>query len=333
MWRVLLLGLLIVGPTAWACLALWLDGPASRPLAGALAAAFALGTLALLGAVRPVRRAALVWLVGFAVLLLWWFSIPPSNDRNWQVDVARVPTAELHGDELTIRNLRNFDYRSETDFIPHWEERRFDLSRLVGVDLFMSYWGPTLIAHTIMSWEFEDGEHLAVSIETRKEEGESYSALRGFFRQYELYYVFADERDLIGLRTNHRGETVYLYRLPASPERARELLLIYVARINELAQSPDWYNALTHNCTTSIRVHAAQGGVWLPMDWRFLLNGFLYEYLYEQGRINRSLPLSEIRRRSDITAKARAAGSGSDFSRRIRQGVPARPGPQAIAAE
>jgi hypothetical protein len=226
------------------------------------------------------------------------------------------------------RFLRNFDYRSETDFTPRWEERRFDLSRLVGIDLFLSYWGPTLIAHTVMSWEFEDGQHLAVSIETRKEKGESYSALRGFFRQYELFYVFADERDLIGLRTNHRGETVYLYRLPASPERARELLMIYVEQIDRLARSPGWYNALTHNCTTSIRLHAGQGGVWLPLDWRLLLNGNLDEYLYEQGRINRSLAFPEIRRRSDITAKARAAGSSPDFSGRIREGLPARPDPR-----
>src|SRR5262249_30738098 len=152
-------------------------------------------TLLLLGAVRPVGRAAAVWLVGFAGVLVWWLSLAPSNDRKWQPDVARIPYAEVHGDELVLHDLRDFEYRSETDFTSHWEERRYDLWKLVGQDLFLSFWGPTLIAHTIMSWEFADGQHLAASIETRKEEGESYSALRGFFRQYELYYVLADERD------------------------------------------------------------------------------------------------------------------------------------------
>jgi hypothetical protein len=258
-------------------------------------------------------------------VLLWWFSLPPRNDREWQPDVAQLPVAEIQGDELLLRNVRNFEYRSETDFTPHWEDRRYDLSRLVGQDLFLSFWGPTLIAHTIVSWEFDDGQHLAVSIETRKETGESYSAVRGFFRQYELYYVFADERDLIGLRTNHRGETVYLYRLPAPPETSRRFLLEYLNQANQLAREPGWYNALTHNCTTSIRLNAQAAGQTIPLDWRILLNGHLDEYLYEQRRLNPSLPLLELRARSDITAKARAAGASPEFARLIRRDLPARP--------
>src|SRR6202035_2568939 len=112
-------------------------------------------------------------------------------------------------------------------------------------DMFLSYWGPTLIAHTIASWEFDDGRHLAISIETRKERGETYSALRGFFRQYELVYVVADEHDLIGLRTDYRGEQVYLYRLRVSAVPARALLVDYLQEINRLAEHPQWYNALT----------------------------------------------------------------------------------------
>jgi hypothetical protein len=328
--RALLLLLLIAPPTGWACLALWFDGPASRPLATALIGLAVVGTLALLAWVRPLRRAVLIWLAGFAALLLWWLSLAPSNERGWQPDVARPPVAEIQGDELVLRNVRNFEYRSETDFTPHWEERRYDLSRLVGQDLFLSFWGPTLIAHTIVSWEFEDGQHLAASIETRKEVGEAYSAVRGFFRQFELYYVFADERDLIGLRTNHRGETVYLYRLPASPENSRKLLLDYLDTANHLAREPRWYNALTHNCTTSIRLHGQHVGARLPLDWRLLLNGHLDEYLYEQGRINRSLPLPELRERSNVTARARAAGTSPDFGQQIRRDLPARPDPAQI---
>jgi hypothetical protein len=325
--RAVLLGLLLALPTAWACLALWLDGPSSRPIAGALAGGFAVAALGLLAFVRPLVRAAGIWAAGFAAVLLWWFWIPPSNDRHWQPDVERPPVAEIDGDRLTLRNVRNFEYRSETDFTPHWEERTYDLSRLVGQDLFLSFWGPTLIAHTIMSWEFSDGQHLAISIETRKEMGESYSAVRGFFRQFELYYVMADERDLIGLRTNHRGETVYLYRLPAPPERARHLLLKYLETANDLAREARWYNALTHNCTTSIRIHAHEAGSNLPLDWRLLMNGHLDEYLYELGVLSRSLPLRELRQRSDVTQRARAAGSSPDFSQRIREGLPERPAP------
>jgi hypothetical protein len=323
--RALLLGLVSAGPTAWACLALWLDGPASRPLAGSLAAGFALATVGVLALVRPLSRAAALWVAGFAAVLLWWLSLAPSNDRAWQPDVEHPPTAEVRGDRLTLRNVRNFEYRSETDFTPHWEERTYDLARLVGLDLFLSFWGPTQIAHTIMSWEFSDGQHLAASIETRKEQGESYSALRGFFRQFELYYVMADERDLVGLRTNHRGETVYVYRLPAPPEHARALLMRYVETADALAREARWYNALTHNCTTSIRLHGLEAGSNLPLDWRLLLNGHLDEYLYDLGRLNRDLPLRELRLRSDVTARARAAGTSPDFSQRIRDGLPARP--------
>jgi len=197
---------------------------------------------------------------------------------------------------------------------------------VVGVDLFLSFWGPTLIAHTIASWEFSDGRHLAISIETRKEVGESYSALRGFFRQYEIYYVVADERDVVRLRTNFRGEQVYLYRIQVGPDGARALLLDYLKEVNSLAEQPKWYNALTHNCTTTIRYHAQNVAAGRPFDWRLLANGYLDELGYERGQIDTSLPFAELKKRSDITERARAAGDAPDFSERIRVNLPgARP--------
>jgi len=226
LWSVLLIA------TAWGSAALWFDGPASRPLAGLLAAAFALAALALLIGVRPRRRGVAAFVALFAVLLGWWLSLAPSNDRDWQPDVAELPAAEIQGDTLTVRNVRNFDYRSETDYTERWETRRYDLSKLRGLDLYVIYWGSPNIAHTILSWDFDDGQHLAVSIETRKETGESYSAVRGFFRQDELYYVLADERDVVGLRTNHRKEDVYLYQLRTPPARARALLLDYLKTVS-----------------------------------------------------------------------------------------------------
>ncbi|HET9700387.1 MAG TPA: DUF4105 domain-containing protein [Burkholderiales bacterium] len=320
LWFALLLAI------AWGAAALWIDGPATRWLAGLLAAGYVAVSLALAIRIRMFRGGLVVALVPLAVVLAWWFSIPPSNDRNWLPDVARPPVAEFRGSQVTVRNLRNFEYRaSDSDFIEHWDTRSYDLDRLTGVDLFLSYWGPTLIAHTIMSWEFSDGSHLAVSIETRKEKGEEYSAVLGFFRQFELYYVVADERDVIGVRTNHRGEQVFLYRLRMPPERARALLVHYLEEVNRLARKPAWYNALTQSCTTTIEQNVKAVGVAFAFDWRVLANGRLDELLYERGSINRSLPFPELRARSDITAKAKAAGAAPDFSQRIREALPARP--------
>lgn len=306
---------------SWASAALWFDGPASRALAGVLTGGFALASLALLLFVRPFRRALLVAAALFGAVLNWWLSIAPSNDRDWQPDVARLAQAVVDHDTLTIRNVRDFDYRSETDYTERWEERSYDLSKLDGVDMFLSYWGSPWIAHTITSWSFSDGQHLAISIETRKEKGESYSAVRGFFRQYELYYVVADERDVIRLRTNYRGEDVYLYHLRTSLPVARATLLDYVREINELAHEPTWYNAFSQNCTTTIRHHVQNVAPANPWNWRILVNGKIDELGYERGTIDTSLPFAELRRRSAISERAKAADP-ADFSRAIRVGLP-----------
>jgi hypothetical protein len=327
----LVLGVVLLLAVAWGSAALWFDGPASRPMAALLAVAFALAAVALLLTVRPKRRAFAAFLVLFPVLLGWWLNIAPSNHRAWQPDVAQLPTAEVQGDKITIRNLRNFDYRSESDYTEHWETRSYDLSKLRGLDLFVIYWGSPNIAHTILSWDFGDGQHLAVSIETRKEIGETYSAVRGFFRQYELYYVVADERDVVGLRTNYRHEDVYLYRLRTPPARARALLLGYLKEVNRLAQHPKWYNALSHNCTTTIRLHVDDVVPGIPHDWRWLANGHLDELLYELGVVNHDLPFAEFKQRSYINPKAQAVPRDGDFSAMIRKGLPPRPPPPVIA--
>jgi hypothetical protein len=314
----LVVAAVVIVSALWACAALWFDGPVS----GLLAAGFAAAAGGLFGWVRPARI-ALPCFAGLMVLVIaWWFAIEPSNDRDWLPEVAHSPTASVEGNLVTIRNVRNFDYRSETDFDERWEERTYDLSRLRGVDMFLSYWGSPWIAHTIVSWEFDDGQHLAVSIETRKERGEAYSAVLGFFRQFELYYVFADERDLVGLRTNHRGEDVYLYQLRTPVETARAVLLDYLEEINRLAARPRWYNALTHNCTTAIRYHAKNISAANPWNWRILVNGRIDELGYERGSIDTSLPFEELRAQSNITERARASASASNFSQHNREGLP-----------
>jgi hypothetical protein len=320
--RATLLCLVTFPLIAWAALALRIDGPPSQTIAISLALGFVAVSLAILLFVRPLLRAYFLFLVVFVVVLAWWLGIEPRNDREWIADVTELPRAEISGNRVVIHNVRDFDYRSETDMTPHWETRTFDLDQLVGVDMFLSFWGPTLIAHTIASWEFADGQHLAISIETRKEVGESYSALLGFFRQYEVYYVVADERDVVRLRTNYRGENVFLYRMNASPERARAILLDYLEEVNRLATQPRWYNALTHNCTTTIRYHVQNVAPGDPWNWRLLANGYLPELAYMRGTIDTSLPLEELKRRSNITERAKAAGDSADYSEQIRVGLP-----------
>lgn len=317
-----LLGLALVPLIAWSAAALWFDGPPQRWLAGLLAGGLVLVAGGALAFLRPVRRALVVVLAAFLAVLGWWLQLPPSNEGDWQPDVARTASATIEGNIVTLRNVRDFDWRSETDFTPRWETRRYDLSQLRGVDMFLSYWGPRDIAHTIMSWEFADGRHLAISIETRKKVGQSYSAVLGFFRQYEIYYVVADERDVIGVRAKFRGEDLYLYRLRNPPAQARAVLLDYLREINRLDTTPEWYNALVHNCTTTIRHHAENVAAGRPFDWRILANGYIDELGYERGMIDTSLPFAELRRRSDITAKAKAAYSEPGFSRIIRENLP-----------
>jgi len=233
-----------------------------------------------------------------------------------------MPRAFIDGDRVRITGVRNFEYRSETDFTPHWETRTFDLSKITGADIFLSYWGSPTIAHTIMSWEFAEGPPLAISIETRRERTETYSAVRGFFREYEIYYVAADERDLIGLRTNHRGEDVYLYRLRIPPERARALLLDYVKTMNALRDQPAWYNAFSDNCTTSIRMHTKAVGGFAGIDWRLLATGYLDRMLYDGGAVDTRLPFEQLKAAGRVTERAKAAGRDPDFSERIRDAVP-----------
>jgi len=309
---------LVAAGVVWSMLALWFDGPSSRAAAGTLAIATALGSLLLAASVRPLRRGLMAAIVPVVAVGLWWSTIAPKNDGDWMPDVANTARASFDGSRVTIQNIRNFEYRSENDYDRNWETQSFDLDRVKGIDLFLSFWGPTIIAHTIVSWEFDDGRHLAISIETRKEKGETYSALRGFFRQYELYYVVAEERDLVGLRTNYRGEEVFLYHLRVPAAEARALLIDYLKKVNSLAEHPQWYNALTANCTTTIRSHTRHVGISQRLDWRILANGRLDELLYERGEVDTSVPFAELRARSDITKAAIAADNSPDFSSVIR---------------
>ena len=319
-----LLGLVGSAMFAWLLLAIALDFPLPGPLwlragVGLLVPVVAVLALRL---VYPGRRTFLGVLGTFLVVLGLWLAIPPSNEREWQPDVTTLAFADIDGDRVLIHNVRNAEYRSETDYVVRLEDWALDLTKLRSLDMFLVYWGSPLIAHTIMSWGFEGDRYLAISIETRKEKGEQYSALRGFFRQYELVFVVADERDVVRLRTNVRGEDVYVYRLDTPAADARALLLGYLAEINRLRERPEWYNALTDNCTTAIHRLAHVGARRSWWSWKLFLNGRLDELAYDLGAIDRSLPFVALKAKSHINEQARAAGDDPRFSVRIREGLP-----------
>jgi len=259
------------------------------------------------------------------VVAIWWCSIKPPKTRNWQTDVAQTAWTERNGDKITIHNLRNFDYRpgSPPQPQPRWETKVVDLSDLQAVDLFINFWGSTLICHPIVSFQFGPTEHVAISVETRMSEGQSYSTIRGFFKQFALIYIVADERDVVRVRTNYRHEQLYLYRTSIGPERARALFLDYMRTVDALHQHPRFYNALTSNCTTNVRTHtAATTSNPAPWDWRMLVNGTVDELVYERGGLASHLPFTELKEKSLIDARAQAADQATDFSERIRAGLP-----------
>jgi hypothetical protein len=305
----------------WAAAAIYYSNLPGHFLRTAGAILFPVLGAGLLISIRPFRRAFGIFLAGFAVILGWWLLIPPSNHRDWQPDVAVLPSAVIEGDSLTVRNIRNCRYQARTEYTVSYYDQTFDLAKLQGADLFIIQWGSPLIAHTIMSFCFEGNQYLCISIETRKEKGEGYSAVKGFFKQFELIYILGDERDLIRLRTDFRGETVYLYRLNAKPDLVRQVLLDYLERVNQLNRRPEWYNALTQNCTTTIRGHTAPYAHG-DMSWKFLANGYLDTLLYERKVIDTSLPFEQLKVLSCINEKALQAGEGDDFSVRIREGLP-----------
>jgi len=315
---------LVVVINLWAAAALYFDLPLAA-LRTAAAFMYLVLVIGLLIFFKARWRGIVLSIGAFVVVLVGWLSLKPSNNRDWQPDVAETAWAEINGNQVVIHNLRNCDYRSEFDYTPHWETRTVDLSNLRGIDIFITYWGSPWIAHPIVSFDFGEQGHVALSIETRKEVGRTYSAIRGFFRYYELIYTISDERDVVRLRTNFRhGEDVYLFHTRATPEQARVIFLDYLARANRLRDHPEWYNALTNNCTTNIVPYVADARKTKPrFDYRILLNGKADEMMFERGDIaTDNLPLAELKEKAHINPAAQAADNSPDFSRRVRIGRP-----------
>jgi hypothetical protein len=269
------LSVVVVLMAAWAALAIYYSNLPGGYLRPGLAGLFALATVAAF-ALLPGRGRTLAWfVVVFAVVVFWWMTIPASNARNWQSEVARAPYATMNRDLVTIHDIRNFSYRTETDFDAAYYDKTFDLRKLDSADLIGVYWMGDAIGHIMLSFGFEGKDFIAFSIETRKEKGEDYSTVKGFFKQYELIYIAGDERDLIRVRTDYRKpqEDVYLYHLRARPEQVRKLFMEYIGQINKMKEKPEWYNTLTTNCTTNIVGHMKAMGARVRYNWKILFSG------------------------------------------------------------
>jgi hypothetical protein len=324
----LVIGLLMLALSGWGVLALHFWDHAHPTLRDALAAAWGLASLALIAGFSLRRwrwRSLGIFAGAFALLLAAWSAIAPSNDRDWEPENAVLAYADIDGERVTLHNIRNFNYRTDTDFTPAYYDRKFDLRQLDAVDMFTVYWAGPAIAHVLLSFGFTDGAHVAFSIETRREKGQAYSSIAGFFRQYTLYYAVGDERDIVRVRTNYRHdptERVYLYRLRGSEAAAQRLFLAYLQEINALRQHAEWYNTLTSNCTNSIWWMSRLNPGHVPYSWKVLVSGHLPEYLYEQGKLDTSLPFAELQRRAYVNRRAQAADQAADFSERIRSGEP-----------
>ncbi|MYN40095.1 DUF4105 domain-containing protein [Duganella sp. FT109W] len=320
MAAMLIASLVLAALAAWGAGALWFQLPAGdlpRKLALLVWAAISVAALVFLW--RRSWLAPSVWLVLLIVLMAWWRTIQPSHERLWADDVARMVTGKVDGSIVTLDQVRNFDWRSDTDYTVRWEPRQYDLDQLRTVDVALSYWMGPAIAHTLVSFGFADGRYLTFSIEIRKERGESFDALAGFFKRYETVLIAADERDILRVRTNVRDEDMWLYRLKMPPEMMRSLFMAYLDEGEQLKRAPRFYNTLIGNCTTIIYQMARRIQPGLPLDWRLLASGYLDRYLYDLGALQGQGDFATLRQHAHITARARAAGQADDFSARIRR--------------
>lgn len=270
------------------------------------------------------RIAFKVLLALIAVFVLWSILVRPSNNRDWNADQAVLPTAEITGDQVTIHNIRNFSYASTTSFTPAYYDKTFDVSKLVRayyiVEPFSGYAGA---AHTFLSFEFEDADgkpdFVAISVEIRKEKGESFSAGKGLLKQYEIMYVIADERDVVKLRSNYRKDKVYVYPVKGDIAKIREVFLDMVTRANKLAENPEFYNTLTNTCTTNIVRHANTiSPERVPFDFSILLPENSDKLAYDLGLIDTDLSFEEARAAYLINERAEQFADDPDFSLKIR---------------
>jgi hypothetical protein len=316
---------LVLGSSAiWGGLALWFRMSGGRPvraLSVVLWGAFSLSVLTALWQDRFATGLA-AYGVGFAALLTWWTRLRPTNDGDWADDVARLTTGTVDGNRVTLHDVRNFDWRSTTDYAQRWETRTYDLDSLRSVDMIMSYWRGPSIAHMLISFGFEGGSHVVFSVEVRRLRIREFSEIGGFFKEFELSIIAADELDVIRLRTNVRGESVYLYRLQLPATAMRSLFLGYIGEANKLRSSPRFYNTITVNCTTLVYQMMQRIVGRLPLSYRLLFSGYMPEYVYRVHGLDRRYSLDDLRARGFISGRAKQSDRSAAFSEDIRRGIP-----------
>ncbi|WOE33180.1 DUF4105 domain-containing protein [Acinetobacter sp. SAAs470] len=275
---------------------------------------------------RLMRYGPSLWLYGFmfVLMLIWYFNIEAKQDREWAPEVEKVLTVEQHGDIVTLHNVRNFNWHSENRYDPRWETRTVDLNQISGVNIITSYWMGPQIAHTLVSFDFYNSPPLTFSIEIRKEKNESFSALGGFFRKFELSLVAADEKDIIFTRSNIRKEQVYFFPIRMPQSEARALFEEYLHTAQQLQQTPRWYNTLTSNCTTLVFDMAqAISQHQYPSDYRLILSGYLPNYLYDLNAFDHQWSMADWYRQAHINPKTEAKNNitSAEYSALIRQGL------------
>jgi hypothetical protein len=330
--------LFIIFPAFWGGFALWYQIPGGQVLKGlcvVLWGAFSLAMLTTALCQGRIALAVIAFTVALVGMLLWWTRLTPTNDHEWADDVARITTGTADGGRVTLHNVRNFDWRTQTDYTQRWETRTYDLDHVRTVDMIMSYWDRPSIAHMLISFGFDDGEHVVFSVEIRRQRTQAFSEIGGFFKEFELSIIAADERDVVRLRTNVRGEDDYLYRLQLSQQAMRSLFLGYVGEANSLVDSPRFYNTITVNCTTLVYHMMKRIVGRLPLDYRLLFSGYLPEYVYRVGGLDRRYSLEELRRLGHITERARISDRSENFSADIRRGIPGEDGtaqPRPVAS-
>jgi Domain of unknown function (DUF4105) len=320
-----ILATVLVGlPAVWAVFAIWFQGPGGQPSKIGMMLlwiAFSLATLLALWHGRAGLGLA-AFALAFGAVLFWWHGIAPSNDRTWANDVARITNGTVDGDRVTLHNVRNFDWRTNDDYTERWETRVYDLSKLDSVDMIMSYWDGWAIAHMLVSFGFTDGEHVAFSVEVRRQKNKTYSEIGGFFKRYGLSIIAADERDVIRVRTNVRGEDDYLYRIRMPLAAMRSLFLGYIEQADALVDTPRFYNTITVNCTTLVYHMMKRIVGYLPWSYRLLFTGYLPTYVYNVGGLDQRFSPDELRTLGRITDRAKQSDRSDTFSADIRRGIP-----------
>jgi Domain of unknown function (DUF4105) len=308
----------------WGGFALWYQLPGHHALKTIGVALWVIFSSAALVALWSGRAARGLWAFStvFAILLIWWHQLPPTNDHIWADDVAQLTSGVVDGQYVTLHNVRNFDWRSDTEYTQRWETRRYDLDKMRSVDMIMSYWTIPAIAHMLVSFGFDDGNYVVFSVEIRRQKGQSFSEIGGFFKEFELSIIAADERDVIRVRTNVRGEDDYLYRIQMPVSAMRSLFLAYIDQANSLVHTPRFYNTVTANCATLVYHMMKRIVSYLPLNYSLLLTGYLPEYVYRIGGLDSHYSFEELRARGRITERAKTADRSERFSTGIRKGVP-----------